>query len=184
MKPWLVLLLLLGSWARGELQIRDYYRSVKVTRVRLDSMVAESTYYLDADGDGKVDSLLLGPDQVGPSLVWKTNGEKAFIAGFEIDGDENVLEFAVAYVVSLHKPVLVVKLSTGIREGYRIWIADLVRTARGPRVEVLLDGNAGAVNAKTTVVKPNVVESVHFRGMTVDRYVWDGAKFVEMQLDE
>lgn len=183
MRLCLVALALLPAVVSGELRIRDYNSDVSVTRVRLDSIAGRLTYYLDADGDGRKDTLLLYFEQVGYELTWKTNGEKVLVAGVEPDGDENVMEFAAAYVISTHKPVMVVKVSQGVSEGYSIRIVDLVRTARGPKVDVLLDGDAGWLNATTTVVKPNFVESIHFRGWPVDRYIWDGERFVKQKLD-
>lgn len=180
---WPVLFVLLVSVANGELRIRDYNGEVRVTRVRLDSIDGCLTYHLDADGDGRKDTLLLYFEQVSYQLVWNTEGEKVTIAGLGQDGDEHVMEFAAAYVVGTSKPVMVVKTSQGVEEGYRILVVDLIRTARGPRADVLLDGDAGWLNSQLTIVKPNIIESVHFRGWPVDRYVWDGDKFMKVKLD-
>lgn len=66
------LILLLAPWASGELRIRDYNGDVKVTRVVLDSLSSERTYYLDVDGDGRRDTVQLYFEQVGYHLSAST----------------------------------------------------------------------------------------------------------------
>ncbi len=178
MKKFIAFSLFFFALGNAELQIRDYYGEVKPIRVCLDSFNDPAFYYLDVDGDGKKDTLKIYFEQVGYWLACLDHDEKVDIVGCDIEADENILEFASAYIISPQKPVLIVKLSRGTSEDYGIYVVDLVRTVRGLRADFLLNENAGWANSPTTIVRPNLIEYRHFRGWVTERFIWDGEKFV------
>ncbi len=174
------------SFLNGKLLVRDYYGDVNVVRVRLDSLTEPVFYYLDVDGDGKNDTLKIYGEQTGYWFVYTGRGEKTYIAGCDMsEGDENILEFAVGYVVSPHKPVVIAKIYRGVEvSDDRIYVVDMVPTVKGMRAEVLLDGEAGWTTLMTTIVRPNFIETRHFRGWVESRYIGNGDRFVEQKSEE
>ncbi len=180
----LTIVLLLASAAYAELRIRDYHGEVAVTKVNLDSVRNSRSFRMDVDGDGKKDSVLLYFEQTSYNLVCYDHGEKVWISYFDItDAEPTYVEFAPAYVIGPYKPVMVVKFSTGVTMTDSLFIVDMVRTAAGLKPFTLLSCSATWGDAPT-IVKPGFVEIQHFRGWVTARYLWDGEKYIEQQVQE
>lgn len=170
---------------------RDYIGKVKVRRIPLSAERGRTDpVLLDVDGDGEEDTVLVRFQQVWWVVDVKTRGQRGTFGlplAFQ-DAPEDFSDFdedpgtwvdlAACYLVSEDKPVLVVNTQRGVY-GDALGVYDISRTAKGVRIETLLEAYDGCFGSPV-VLKPCRIEIIHVSHpeMLLNGYTWAGDHFV------